>query len=95
MIAGENIDLRRFINIRYSGAGERVCQLNLLEKMSVKWQQVGDLVGMSPAKLEGIENKELRDNEKCMRCVIIEWMRSYHTEVSELKQLATSDIMSS
>ena len=59
-----------------------VCQLNLLEEMSVKWQQVGDLLGMSSAKLEGIEKKELRDNEKCMRSVIIEWIRSYHTEVN-------------
>ncbi len=90
-LSGEGFSLRRLGKIKYTGAGGRSCELTLLEEMSVKWDQVGDLVGLSAAKLKSIRS-EFSNNEECMRSVATEWMQRDPEEVQHLSPFRGSVI---
>ena len=60
--------------------------------MSIKWERLGDQVGLTAARIEGIKLEHHGRNEDCMRAVATEWIRtdpevsifSHHFESSDL-----------
>ena len=48
--------------------------LRILDEISSRWTQVGDLLGLSPARLQGIEKHRLRDARSCCRDVLHDWI---------------------
>ena len=49
--------------------------LRILDEISSRWTEVGDLVGLSPAHLEGIEMDRLRVSKLCCRDVLHDWIQ--------------------
>ena len=81
----KNIDLQSLGNIKYTGTRGQMCKLNLLKEMSVKWQQVGGLVGLSAAKLKYIDRIEGHNSKACMGRVITEWTQRDPKEVNSME----------
>ena len=52
---------------------EKVLRLN--EKMSVKWRELGQNVGISDARLTGFRTFHSCSNEECMNSVTQEWIQ--------------------
>ena len=49
--------------------------LRILDEISSRWTEAGDLLGLSPARLEGIEEHRLRNARSCCRDVFIDWIQ--------------------
>ena len=49
--------------------------LGILDEISSRWTEVGDLLGLSPARLEGIEVDRLRMSKSCCRDVLHDWIQ--------------------
>ena len=48
--------------------------LRILDEISSRWTEVGDLLGLSPARLEGIQENRLKNNRSCCRDVLHDWI---------------------
>ena len=48
--------------------------LRILDEISSRWTEAGDLLGLSPARLKGIEVYQLRDARSCCRDVLQDWI---------------------
>ncbi len=44
--------------------------------MSVKWDDAGDLLELTPARLRGIENHRQGDVRQCCREVLVDWIKN-------------------
>ena len=49
--------------------------LRILDEISSRWTEAGDLLGLSPARLEGIEEHRLRVAKSCCRDVLHDWIQ--------------------
>ena len=49
--------------------------LRILDEISSRWTEVGDLLGLSSARLEGIEEHRLRNVRSCCRDVLHDWIQ--------------------
>ena len=49
--------------------------LRILDEISSRWTEVGVLLGLSPARLEGIEEDRLRYARSCCREVLKHWIQ--------------------
>ena len=47
----------------------------ILDEISSRWTEAGDLLGLSPAHLDGIEEHRLRDARLCCRDVLQDWIQ--------------------
>ncbi len=44
--------------------------------MSVKWDDAGDLLGLTSARLQGISSQRQGDVRQCCRDVLIDWIKN-------------------
>ena len=49
--------------------------LRILGEISSRWTEAGDLLGLCPARLEGIEEHRLRNARSCCRDVLHDWIQ--------------------
>ena len=49
--------------------------LRILDEISSRWTEAGDLLGLCPARLEGIEEHRLRNARSCCRDVLHDWIQ--------------------
>ena len=49
--------------------------LRILDEISSRWTEAGDLLGLSPARLESIEADRLRVSKSCCRDVLHDWIQ--------------------
>ena len=49
--------------------------LRVRDEMSVKWDDAGDLLGLTPARLQGIGSHRRGDVRQCCRDVLIDWIK--------------------
>ncbi len=49
--------------------------LRVRDEMSVKWEEVGDLLGLTPARLHGIDCRRRGDVRQCCRDVLTDWIK--------------------
>ena len=49
--------------------------LRILDEISSRWTEAGDLLGLSPARLKSIEADRLRVSKSCCRDVLHDWIQ--------------------
>ena len=49
--------------------------LRILDEISSRWTEAGDLLGLSPARLESIEADRLKVSKSCCRDVLRDWIK--------------------
>ena len=50
-------------------------ELRLRDELSARWQEAGDLLGLSPSRLVGIEVQRHCDARMCCREVLLDWLK--------------------
>ncbi len=50
--------------------------LRVKDEMSVKWEEVGDLLELTPARLQGIDGQRRGEVRRCCRDVLMDWIRN-------------------
>ena len=51
--------------------------LRILDEISSRWTEAGDLLGLSPARLESIEADRLKVSKSCCRDVLHDWIQDH------------------
>jgi len=54
-----------------------------LDSVSNKWREIGDLIKIIPATLDGYKSKNLGDEKECMRNVFEKWIEATSQEVRQ------------
>ena len=49
--------------------------LRILDEISSRWTEAGDLLRLSPSRLKGIEVHQLRNARSCCRDVLHDWIQ--------------------
>ncbi len=49
--------------------------LRVKDEMNAKWDEVGDLLGLTPARLQDFGSQRLGDVRQCCRDVLIDWIK--------------------
>ena len=49
--------------------------LRILDEISSRWTEAGDLLGLSPARLESVEADRLKVSKSCCRDVLHDWIQ--------------------
>jgi len=55
-----------------------------MDECANAWEEIGGLVGISPAVLKTYPTKSLNDNKKCLREVLNKWMEMTSEMVYDL-----------
>ncbi len=50
--------------------------LRVRDEMSVKWEEVGDLLELTPDRLQGIDSQRRGDVRLCCRDVLVDWIKN-------------------
>ncbi len=50
--------------------------LKVKDQMSVKWEEVGDLLELTPARLRGIDSERRGIVRRCCRDVLMDWIKN-------------------
>ena len=50
--------------------------LRVRDEMSVKWDDAGDLLELTPVRLQGIDSHRRGDVRQCCREVLIDWIKN-------------------
>ena len=67
--------MRSITLYKWTDENDKPKSLRILEEISSRWTEAGDLLGLSPARLEGIEVHRLRDARSCCRDVLNDWIQ--------------------
>ena len=69
------LTLRTIILYKWTDENGQPKSLRILDEISSRWTEAGDLLGLSPARLKGIEVYQLRDARSCCRDVLQDWIQ--------------------
>ncbi len=50
--------------------------LRVKDEMSVKWEEVGDLLELTPARLQSIDSQRRGEVRRCCRDVLMDWIKN-------------------
>ena len=67
--------LRTITLYKWTDENDQPKSLRILDEISSRWTEAGDLLGLSPARLKGIEEHRLRDARSCCRDVLQDWIQ--------------------
>ena len=60
--------------IKWRDLSEETQRLHLLDEISYKWREIGEIVGMSHSVLETTMEKKNNDPKECCRAVLSQWL---------------------
>ena len=69
------LTLRTITLYKWTDENGQPKSLRILDEISSRWTEAGDLLGLSPARLKGIEEHRLRDARSCCRDVLQDWIQ--------------------
>ena len=69
------LTLRTITSYKWTDRYDQPKSLRILDEISSRWTEAGDLLGLSPARLEGIEEQRLRNARSCCRDVLHDWIQ--------------------
>ena len=69
------LTLRTITLFKWTDENGQPESLRILDEISSRWTEAGDLLGLSPARLKGIEVYQLRDARSCCRDVLQDWIQ--------------------
>ena len=69
------LTLRTITLFKWTDENDQPKSLSILDEISSRWTEVGDLLGLSPARLEAIEVDRLRMSRSCCRDVLHDWIQ--------------------
>ena len=81
---GKNISLSGMMLLRWTDRSGESQVLRLQQQMSLRWREMGQLLDISGAELDGWETGHLRDPSRCLNNVIQVWMQRNSKKVSDL-----------
>ena len=70
------LTLRTITLYKWTDENGQPKSLRILDEISSRWTEVGDLLGLSPASLEAIEVDRLRMSRSCCRDVLHDWIQN-------------------
>ena len=69
------LTLRTITLYKWTDENGQPKSLRILDEITSRWTEAGDLLGLSPARLKGIEEHRLRDVRSCCRDVLQDWIQ--------------------
>ena len=54
--------------------------VKVLEKISIRWEEAGDLLGLTSERLKGIEVQRRGDHRICCRDVLVDWLHENQSD---------------
>ena len=75
-VYSEAVEFRSLILIRWRDDQGRTQRFYLMENISYKWRTIGELIGLSFSKLEGLAMEHHDKPEQCCRSVLGCWLEN-------------------
>ena len=69
------LTLRTITLFKWTDENGQPKSLRILDEISSRWTEAGDLLGLSPARLKGIEVYQLKEARSCCRDVLQDWIQ--------------------
>ena len=69
------LTLRTITLYKWTDENGQPKSLRILDEISSRWTEAGDLLGLNPARLKGIEEYQLRDARSCCREILKDWIQ--------------------
>ena len=69
------LTLRTITLYKWTDENGQPKSLRILDEISSRWTGAGDLLGLSPARLKGIEEHRLRNARLCCHDVLQDWIQ--------------------
>ena len=69
------LTLRTITLYKWTDENGQTKSLRILDEISSRWTEAGDLLGLSPARLKGIEVYQLKEARSCCRDVLQDWIQ--------------------
>ena len=60
--------------IKWKDANGETCRFHLIDEISYKWREIGEIVGISHSVLESIAEKKRDDLKECCQAVLSQWL---------------------
>ena len=70
-----DFSLKKLSLLKWTDSNGQPQELRLLDELSARWQEVGDLLELSPSRLDGIEVQRRCDARMCCRDVLLDWLK--------------------
>ena len=67
---------RHLTLIKWNDASGTTQRFYLMDRISVKWRETGDLLELSAAQLQGIVTEHQGNQEACCRAILSKWMEN-------------------
>ena len=68
-----SLSISKLTCLRWTDKGQAWI-LKIREKISPRWEEVGDLLGLTTERLKGIHMQRLGDVGMCCRDVLVDWL---------------------
>ena len=73
MLTGNKIRFAQLKLLKWNDEKGEVQRFFLMEKISHKWRDIGELLDISPSKLESISKSHHDDADECCQAVLVQW----------------------
>ena len=91
LFAEPSLTISSLTCLRWTDRNGTVCVIKIRDKISPKWIEAGDLLGLSSERLKGIDLQHRGDVGMCIRDVLVDWLHenkgSYPTTWEGVVQL--------
>ena len=81
---GKKISMSGMMLLRWTDRSGQSQVLRLQQEMSPRWREMGQLLDISGAQLDGWETMHQKDQSRCLNSVIQVWMQRNSRNVSDL-----------
>ena len=71
---GPSLSISNLTALRYTDQNGQSQILKICDKICPRWEEVGDLLGLTSERLNGISMKRCGDVRMCCRDVLIDWL---------------------
>ena len=69
-----SLSISNLTSLRFTDQNGQVRIVKVRENISPRWEEAGDLLGLTPERLKGIDLHRRGDNGMCCRDVFVDWL---------------------